>query len=445
MELQIKTEKGLLEGVDCGDHIEFRGVPYAAPPVGNLRWRAPLEAEAWEGVRRADRFADIAIQELPEADNPFTGKYYREFYHDPEFKFPMSEDCLYLNIWVPKCNDTEKLPVALWIHGGGFSSGFAGEMEFDGAAYCRKGVILVTAAYRLNVFGFLAHPWLTQESERNVSGNYGTLDQIAALQWVYRNISAFGGDPENITVMGQSAGSKSTQVLVSSGLTGNIIKRAVMQSGVSCRKEIFIEPDLAEAEELGCRFVSLTGAENLMQLRAMSAESLIRVFKEFSAQMFREGKGLVFVPNADGYVLPKRASEIWRDGDMKKIPYLTGTVRGDLSDTQKQTEEGIPGILMEECADWCLKCEELGLDGYIYYFSHELPGPEWNYFHSSELWYMFGTYGRCWRPMTEEDAALSDRMVTYWTNFIKYGTPCPESASDWRPYTKNDRFIKRLE
>lgn len=445
MELQVRTEKGFLRGVDCGDHIEFRGVPYAEPPVGDLRWRAPIETKAWEGVRQADRFADIAMQELPEADNPFTGKYYREFYHDPEFTFPMSEDCLYLNIWVPKNNDAEKLPVALWIHGGGFSTGFASEMEFDGAAYCRKGVILVTAAYRLNVFGFLAHPWLTQERDQHISGNYGTLDQISALQWVYRNIAAFGGDPENITVMGQSAGSKSTQVLVSSVLTGNLIKRAVMQSGVSCRKGIFIEPDLAEAEELGERFVRLTGAENLMQLRAMSAENLMRVFGEFSGQMFREGKGLVFVPNADGYVLQKRAAEVWRDGDMKKIPYLIGTVRGDLADTKEQAEEGIPGILMEECTDWGLKCEEMGLPAYVYYFSHELPGADWKYFHSSELWYMFGTYERCWRPMTEKDAFLSESMVTYWTNFIKYGTPCPENGTDWHPYSENDRFIKRLE
>ncbi|MGN1024564.1 MAG: carboxylesterase family protein, partial [Lachnospiraceae bacterium] len=191
MRLLIQTKKGMVEGVQGEGFAVFRGIPFAKPPVGELRWRAPQEVEPWEGVYKADHFAKICPQAVAADPNP----YYREFYADPAYDREQSEDCLYLNVWVPDQAEGKKCPVAMFIHGGAFNGGYSSEIEFDGAGLARRGVILVTIAYRLGVFGFLAHPWLSAESARHVSGNYGILDQIAALNWVYDNIGAFGGDP----------------------------------------------------------------------------------------------------------------------------------------------------------------------------------------------------------------------------------------------------------
>ncbi len=222
MENTVETKYGKIEGIDHGWYSEYRGVPYAKPPVEDLRWRAPQPPEPFQGTFQAKEFPAKSCQR--EGSAPPWDK---DFYDDPNYERKTSEDCLYLNIWAPK--DAEGCPVAFWIHGGAFMGGSASEKEFDGVEYCRRGVIFVSVQYRLGIFGFFAHPWLTEEA--GTSGNYGALDQIAALKWVYENISAFGGDPENITVFGQSAGAMSTQTLISSPLTGNMIKRAILQSG----------------------------------------------------------------------------------------------------------------------------------------------------------------------------------------------------------------------
>lgn len=444
---QVMTKKGILEGVDCGTYLVFKGVPYAKPPVGELRFKAPREMEPWEGVRKADRFGAIAVQDLPEKENPFTGRYAKEFYSDPEFIPEMSEDCLYLNIWIPKQNLSNGFghPVAFWIHGGGFSGGYSSEMEFDGAAYCEKGVILVMVEYRVNAFGFLAHPWLTEENEDHVSGNYGILDQIAALGWVYENIAAFGGDPNNITVFGQSAGSMSTQVLVSSAETEGLIAKAIMQSGMSCKEEILATPTLAEEEEYGKLFVELTGAKSLEELRSLSVEEMQEARRKFDAKMWETGAGLVMVPNVDGKLLKKSVKEIWDCGKLRKIPYMLGVVTDDLGAVPEEVAKKETGILMEECKRWAYTCEkEVETPAYLYHFAHELPGDDWGAFHSAELWYMFGTYGRCWRPMEEEDRKLSERMVTYWTNFMKTGNPGCADGEIWEAYTKENPVVKRF-
>ena len=208
----ITTRYGSIEGLERKGYALFLGVPYAKPPVGALRWHRPLPPEPWEGVREAKAFPNRSMQEIHE--DPF---YDKEFYDEAAYQTPVSEDSLYLNIWTPAKSAGEKLPVAFWIHGGAFMGGFGHEKEFDGAAYCRRGVILVTVNYRLGSWGFLAHPLLSAEAAAEggpaVSGNYGILDQIAALRWVRENIGAFGGDPENITVFGQSAGGMSVQTL----------------------------------------------------------------------------------------------------------------------------------------------------------------------------------------------------------------------------------------
>jgi para-nitrobenzyl esterase len=453
MSRQVKTEGGIVEGVSGSGCTVFMGIPYAAPPTGELRWKAPQPAAAWQGVFKADRFAAICPQRMPEPGDSFMGRYHKEFYNDPEFLREMSEDCLYLNIWVPERDgaaaETDsaaatdgaaaenpaagKLPVAFYIHGGGFSGGYSSETEFGGEAFCRKGVILVTIAYRLGIFGFLAHPWLDAENERAISGNYGILDQIAALCWVSRNIAAFGGDPENITVFGQSAGSMSTQVLVSSPLTGSMPAKAILQSGLSCEENILATPTLAEEEEFGKKYVAYTKAATLPDLRKMTADELLGAKDLFDAEMWKSGAGLVMVPNVDGYVLPASVKEVYRGGTMKKIPYMAGCVDSDIGTVPEDLKADRPGIILDECLRWSRRVEEVtGKPAYVYEFKRKLPGDDWGAFHSSELWYMFGTLGRCWRPMTEADRKLSEDMVTYWTDFMKTGSPDPEQ-NNWKP------------
>lgn len=441
----INTSHGKIQGIELDGYSVFKGVPYAKPPIGELRWKAPQSLEAWEGVYKADKFADMPMQDLPTADLPITGRFLKEFYENAEFIPGQSEDCLYLNIWAPDQIERKKLPVAFWIHGGGFGGGYSSEMEFDGKAYCEKGVILVSVGYRVNTFGFLAHPWLNEENERNISGNYGILDQIAALKWVYKNIENFGGDPENITVFGQSAGSMSTQVLISSPLTEGMIAKAILQSGISCEENILATPSLEEEMEIGKKYVEITGAKSLEELRTMSAEQLMEAKRILDREIWKMGKGLMVVPNKDGYVLTQNVKETWNDGNMRNIPYMLGVVTDDLGATPEEIVEKRTGALMEECKRWSEKCDAVNnLPSYVYYFSHELPGDDWGAFHSAELWYMFGTYERCWRPMTKEDAILSEEMVTYWTNFMKTGNPQSTETRQWKPYTKEVNFIKQF-
>lgn len=444
--MKIQTKKGIIEGLDCGAYHVFKGVPYAKPPIGKLRFRAPQEIDKWSGIYEAKKFAPIAVQDLPASDSPFTGRYFKEFYNNPQYVPEMSEDCLYLNIWTPRDSFGKSLPVAFWIHGGGFGGGFSSEIEFDGEAFCEKGVILVTIGYRVNIFGFLAHPWLDAENERNISGNYGIMDQIAALKWVYENIQAFGGNPADITVFGQSAGSMSTQILVSSPLTEGMIAKAILQSGISCSEEILSTPTLKEEEEIGSMFMEFAGVKDIKELRALSAAELMKGKRRLDAELWRTGKGLMVVPNKDGYVLPDTVKEVWRKGGMRRIPYMAGVVTDDLGAVPEEIRDRRTGTLMEECKRWSLKCEEImGEGAYLYHFSHELPGDDWGAFHTGEVWYTFGTYGRCWRPMIEEDARLSRTMVTYWTNFMKYGNPETEETKKWKSYTSEHPFIKEFK
>lgn len=441
--MAVNTKYGKIEGIKKEGYTVYKGIPYAKPPVGELRWRAPQQPDVWEGVYEAKEFGAICPQSFPEADNPFTGRYYKEFYSDPEFIPEMSEDCLYLNIWAPENAENKKLPVAFWIHGGGFGGGYSSEMEFDGEAFCKKEVILVTINYRVNIYGFLAHPWLDAENERGISGNYGILDQIAALTWVYENIAAFGGDPENITVFGQSAGSMSTQVLISSELTENMIAKAIMQSGISCEKNFLYTPTLKEEEEIGTWFVELTGAADLTELRQLSIKEIAEAKEKLDARTWELGKGIVVVPNVDGHVLKETVDEVYRNGSMKHIPYMTGCVTDDLGSTPEEVQAKKTGLLCEENKSWSLKQEELGnKDSYVYHFAHELPGDDWGSFHSAELWYTFGTLGRCWRPMEAADHELSEQMVTYWTDFMKYGNPNGTGEEVWSSCTKENPYVK---
>ncbi len=440
---QIRTTEGLLEGIRCDGYTVYKGIPYAAPPTGDRRWRAPEAPAPYEGVFRADHFGNCCWQTFPKPDNPFTGRFCREFYGNPAFIPEMSEDCLYLNIWVPD-GANGQCPVAFYIHGGGFGGGYGSEIEFDGEEYCRRGVILVTINYRVNLFGFLAHPQLSKESPWGASGNYGILDQLAALKWVHANIPAFGGDPANITVFGQSAGSMSTQVLVSSPLAEGLISKAILQSGMSCEEQLFACPTLAEEEGYGEMLMELAGVKTMEELRALSGEELLVLNGRLGEELWRKlDNGMVIAPCVDGYVLKESVRDTYAGGRMMQIPYMLGTVIDDLGSSPESVAADEPGLLQTENIRWIRRVREVcGADAWLYFFKRKLPGDNWGAFHSGELWYTFGTLKRCWRPMEEHDYALSREMLDAWTSFMKYGKPNGGACEGWRPYRDEDPCVR---
>ena len=421
----LSVDGGLVQGVPSAvpGVTVFKGIPYAAAPVGALRWQAPQPVTPWEGVRVCDSFGAVAWQP-GNAPGTFYGD---EFYWEgtPE----CSEDCLYLNVWAPtKSLGTEDgLPVAVWIHGGAYMNGYGHEVTMDGDEWARRGVILVTINYRLGTFGFLSHPDLT--AEQGQSGNYGTMDQIAALQWVHDNIAAFGGDPSRITIFGQSAGAMSVKTLMISPLSRDLIAGAIIQSGggVGLRS-------LAPAEDIPQIFYDTQGKDimdnagllSLSDMRAASAEEVFGATGKYMAA----GKGFVMLsPHTDGKVLTEDFDHALYSGGMAPVPVMIGYNKDDM------------GILSGESVDrFCAVRDSLGFPVYEYEFLRELPTDEAHpasaagAFHSAELWYMFGTLGRSWRPFTEADYKLSARMLDAWTGFCKTGDPGWDAYRHEKPF-----------
>lgn len=462
----VATESGFVRGVagNTPQYTVFKGIPYAAPPAGDLRWKEPQLPNPWKGVRDASRFSPIA----PQRRHGVGTLYGDEFFRCAE---PMSEDCLYLNIWTPTVTRDEKFPVLFWIHGGALTGGYGFEPEFDGEAFCREGVVLVTINYRLGVLGFFSHPQLSSESPHGVSGNYGHLDQVAALKWVKRNIENFGGDPDNITIFGQSAGSASVQDLLVSPLTREDIAGAVIMSSASIDKVDGIMPPvpLAQAEELGMEFAKNLGCSSVEELRRLSYEELNKGLGEGFPARYTFGTVL------DQYFLEKGASESYFSGDFPDIPLMVGNTMDEASmfggiplpvDRWVQHQKEVFGPYAEEYLKLAAvqspediprvaKNAHRGMVGnrvlcelalqaghtppYLYNFDHCLPGNQDGSFHSSELWYVFGTISRCWRPMTGVDYDLSKAMVKYWSNFAKHKNPNGEGLPLWKPYTDQHR------
>lgn len=420
----LSVEGGQIQGVQTetpGIYV-FKGIPYAAAPVGELRWKEPQPVTPWEGVRMADSFGAPCVQ------NPHTpGGYTPEFFFDGDPAF--SEDCLYLNVWTPASGHADaKLPVCLWIHGGGYTAGWGSEPEMDGEEWAKHGVILVTFNYRLGIFGFLTHPALTAESVHGVSGNYGMLDQIAALKWVKNNISQFGGDPENVTIMGQSAGAMSVQTLVSSPLSRDLISGAIIQSGGGITERSALGGMTLEAsEQEGAKLMEWAGYETLEQMRAASTEDIFSLPSRYSAethQWVRAGSS----PVIDSYANPEPFAAAALAGHISDVPYMIGCTLNDM------------GMLAQGIDTFCIEREKSGKPAYAYQFARPLPtdgreGVLEGAFHSSELWYTFKTLKYCWRPFTEGDYALAEQMITCWTNFVKYQNPNGAEGGDWAPCT----------
>jgi para-nitrobenzyl esterase len=412
--------------------------------VGELRFKAPQELDAWTGVYEAATIPYASMQ------NPNQNTFYKQEFHtnSENYDRPFGEDSLYMNIWTPANAPEDKLPVALWIHGGAYMEGHATEVEYDGAAYARRGVILVTIQYRLNVFGFLAHPWLVAEDKNGTAGNYGMLDQIAALNWVYDNIAAFGGDPKRITLMGQSAGAMSVQSLVSSPLTQGKIAGAIMQSGGGYENGLLTNMTLEKACLIGERFVARTHAKSLQELRQLSAEKLLESLTLFMRELYDPQKDfeLVFQPNIDGYVLMNGYDALVRNGVLPRIPYLLGSNKNDIIVSPTDDSEGEESRLYAGCKKFSYQLENLQQNpAYVYFFTRDLPGDDVGAFHSAELWYMFGTWSRCWRPFSKADEALSERMLDAWASFVKNGNPSCASVENWRRCTQKDPYIMRFD
>ena len=456
---RAKTANGVLEGVtEASGVVSYKGVPFAQPPVGDLRWVEPLAPLNWKGVRKADHFGPQAMQ--------------RAIYSDMIFRSDgKSEDCLYLNVWTPAKSATEKLPVLVYFYGGGFTAGDGSESRYDGEALAKKGIISITVNYRLGIFGFLAHPELTAESKHKASGNYGLMDQHAALVWVKKNIAAFGGDPNKVTIGGESAGSMSVSGQVASPLSKGLFAGAIGQSGAFLGN---LSPaPLADAEQRGVKFAADVNAKSIAELRKIPADSLLKL----AANSY-------FPFTIDGYFLPESPQAIFSTGRQMDVPLLAGWtsaesgaggVLGKAEPTIANYKAAVEKLYGERAgeilnaykpatdADVLQVATDLASDRFIAYASWKFIDlhsktnghPVYRYLfakkrplmvgapagtvdqsvgasHASDIEYALGNLSSnkvyAWTP---EDFKASETMQNYFVNFVKTGNPNGAGLPKW--------------
>ncbi len=474
---ETRTENGLVRGIPAADPriTSFKGIPFAAPPVGENRWKGPKPAENWEGVRECYTFAPIAMQLVPGRDPD--NIYSREWNVDTSIV--MDEDCLYLNIWTPAHTADEKLPVMVWFYGGGLREGHPSEMEFDGERIARRGVILVSVNYRVNVFGFLAHPEITATAEDKCYTNFGSYDQRFGLMWVKRNIANFGGDPDNITIFGQSAGGRSTLFQLLSPLNDtDHIKKAVSMSGGGLNL-MNRYPTLAEAEKNGEAFFEHLGVKTLEEAKKLSQEEIRDAYGTYRGS---------FPFIVDGVFMPEDPAKLLKENKRLKVPLMAGHTTGDMGDlfVRVKTKEDLKKQIItlageeggKEVLDYInfdttdinrlknlfavnnqrfgvellqMRGADAGLPMYFYSFGPEIPG--WDKpgaFHSSDLWFVFETLAKCWRPFVGKHYDLARQMCNYWTNFAKHGDPNGPDADgtampEWKPFTEESPYSMNFE
>jgi para-nitrobenzyl esterase len=461
---KIQTHSGVIEGTTEGDLRIFKGIPFAQPPVGELRWKEPQPVAKWQGVRETTRFAARCMQ--------------RPLFSDMMFRSNgISEDCLYLNVWTPAKSAHDKLPVLVYFYGGGFQAGDGSEYRYDGAHMAEKGIVAITVNYRLDVFGMLAHPELTQESAHHSSGNYALLDQSAALHWVHDNIAAFGGDPRKITIAGESAGSSSVSAQMASPLSRNLIAGAIGESGSMLR----VTTSLSEAEQAGVKYASMLGANSIAALRAMPADQLLQAAANDSLPKL----GMI----VDGYFFPKAPLAIFQSGEQAHVPLLAGT------NSQESAADGILGqqpmtvtnyraalrALYADRADEVFglyparsdaevadAARELASDRFLalstwkwvdvhartskkptfyYYYAHPRPVTRADLnapkptgaVHSAEIEYVMGNLRT--NPVfawTDDDRKVSQIMQAYFANFVRTGNPNGKGLVRWNAYNSSD-------
>lgn len=470
---EVSTKYGKIKGLPAADPriTSFKGIPFAAPPVGENRWRAPQPCKPWSGVLEAFQFAPISVQDRPGLG---TDIYCREWHVDPEIE--ISEDCLYLNVWTPAKKADEKLPVLVWYFGGGLQWGYPSEMEFDGERLARRGIIVVTVNYRLNIFGFAAHPEITKESPKAPS-NFGYLDQQAATRWVKENIEAFGGDPDNITIAGQSAGGGSVMCQLTNLENKGLFQRAIVLSGVigsPYHDSGLPDPKpLKEAEEYGVEFFKALGVSSLEEARKIDADTLLAKYNEFN-----QTHGRLFTI-LDGQFVHGDAATMAIRGEILDVPIMAGNtadefvnaIRVDSDEKFKERAEELFGKdaeiffnMPEAQAKFgpaayapvngielsvkmiyeVLKKKGSTKNFYYYRFNPDIPGEDNpGTFHSCDLWFFFETLAKCSRPYVGRHYDLSRMMANYWANFVKSGNPNGLDADKtpmpvWMPYTEED-------
>lgn len=415
----LHTPCGDLQGIyDPVNKVnQFRGIRYATAE----RFDYPKQVTHWDGVYQADAFGPAAYQGAAFFEPDPEDFYQKEFYQGEHCAY--SEDCLFLNIWAPEHAD--HTPVLVYIHGGGFDHGYSYEPPFDGTAYCKQGVILVTISYRLCALGFLAAPQLLEADGH--TGNYALYDQMTALCWIRDNISAFGGDPGNVTLSGQSAGAMSVQFHCVSPLTRGLFHRAIMFSGGGVSNPSRHTMPLEKQLALGETFLKRLQISSPEELRTMDVATLCLEFYKMRSQLPASER--FCTPVVDGVFLPESEYALAEKGLQKNIPYMIGTLSEDI----------IPELLGPMAKDWVER--ERALDyapSFLYFFSRQLPGDDKGAWHSADLWYIFNTLDRCWRPFTDWDRQLSHRIVTYISNFAKTGDPGTADNIKWPPYNPQD-------
>jgi para-nitrobenzyl esterase len=460
----VRIESGLVQGVDgktAGVQI-FKGIPYAAPPVGDLRWRPPQPPVKWDGVRKADKFSDSCVQNLARSRNPWTAEFM--------VQNDASEDCLCLNVWTAAKSATERRPVFVWIHGGGFNEGSGEVAVYDGEELSKKGLVVVTINYRVGILGFFTHPDLAKESDTGAAGNYGLLDALASLRWVQKNIAAFGGDPNRVTIGGQSAGAAAVHALTASPLAKALFQRAVAESGSGVNRP---GRKLADALQDGVKYAEAKNA-SLKELRAMPFQDLTSV------------SGLRFSPVIDGWLMTDANDAVFAAGKQNDVPILTGLTadEGSASPTygkipadefQKQTQTRFGDLAdvfsklypcggQEQCGNsqkqsardqgivsmylWASgRAKTSKTKAFTYYFTRAIPWPEqpqYAAFHTSEVPYVFANLGRLNRPWESIDRKLSEQMSAYWVNFATTGDPNGKGLPNWPAFDPKNEVTMEL-
>lgn len=450
--LPVKVDGGSVQGTSEGGLTVYKGIPFAAPPVGDLRWKAPQPVVPWQGVKQANQFAPGPIQ----GGNPPSGK---------------SEDCLYLNVWTPAKTAKDKIPVLVWIYGGGFNAGATSEATYNGEKLAKKGVVLVSVAYRVGQLGFLAHPQLSDESPNHVSGNYGLLDMIAGLKWIQKNIAAFGGDPNKVTIFGESAGGIAVSMLCASPLAKGLFQGAISESGGSFgppRPTTFPGENLKtlrDAEAAGEAYVKDAGYSSIADLKKLDADKLPAV------------RGLAW-PIIDGWVIPDDQYKLYEAKKYNDIPILVGynSDEGASFSPPKTPDDYITGVknrygqfandlikaypveansvpktardLARDAAfgwhtwSWARLQANTGKSKVFYYYFDQHPdypegSPRFGYGspHGQEVAYVFGQLNASNPQLSKSDFEISDVMGTYWTNFAKYGHPNGNGVPQWPAFS----------
>ena len=465
---QVRTPDGVLEGVISADGKvrTFKGIPYAAPPVGNLRWKEPRPVQPWIGVRKASEYGPRCMQARIFDDMVF---------HDAG----PSEDCLHLNLWMPAEPATKKLPVMVWIHGGGFVAGASSEPRQDGGNLSKRGVLVVSMNYRMGIFGFFSHPELDKESGRDASGNYGLLDQVAALRWVKKNIALFGGDPSNVTIFGESAGSFSVSALMASPLAQGLFQRAIGESGAYFGTTLDLVPR-AKSEKGDLEFAQTAlGVTSLDALRAKPAAELL----EASTKQHK----VEFEPNIDGYFLPEDVYAIYVRGKQSQVPLLAGwnadegdyhaffekdepnasnyathaktafgdkaaaflkVYPGETDAEARRSAQDLTGDQFIAYSTWKwieMQRASAHTPVYRYQFDQAPPAEDGSAgtrgaYHSAEIEFVFNVLSSKPLPWRPEDRKLSDLMSIYWSNFAKTGNPNGPGLPEWPAFRKADGY-----